>query len=504
MSMWNDPPSLHASIRTLNKNLGVVRSIAQISAASVNVNQSAFGLGSKGSTTGPFMGMQAWNRAVHNVTQDGAGLYHIVLMSSNVTIDNSLTSTVQINYIDGTTNDGQVIRVRAQKGKTLQLVIATDLSGNHGNLYLDASITLNENEFVDLTWYSDLGLNSQGMWGQAKTSTGSGGGFVNPAIVDLNMNTHNITSVNTLSFSQSGGDGHVRSVSYASTGLVYYVDQVTGTSLDHRIMIGSATIAIFSPSEINFFKTFNLNAFEIANVNNITFSTTASNTISIQTNGIGTEMDFLLAGHNTLTLTTDQVTTSVAQVESPGYAKISTVSKKINITNYQIGLVGCDAYDTNNNQVTFGGIAVTSISNVAGAYYGRLQLFAAVNGSYVEMAHADNLGWNFDGNTMSNFSYPVQIVSGASYTIQSTDRYIIFEDLSFSRNVTLPVAMNSKGFRYTIFHNSTGGTHVNIVPQFSDFINGVNAATTLFNRFDFITVFSDGQANWFIEASNFA
>lgn len=500
MSMWNEPPSIHKSIRTLNRNIGVIRNLAQYTKAAVNVSQQAFGIGAKSVATGPFMGMQAWNKAVHTVTKDSGNRYHIALMTSNVLVDDISTNSVTLHFIDGTVNDGQIVRLRAQKGKTLLVKAATTLDGTTGNIYLDSDITLHENEFLDLTYYNDLGTNSQGMYGQEKGGSG-GSGFVNPAIVDLNMNNFNVLNAGEITFANSSIDSAVRSISFTSNGIRYYTDATAGAvNLQHTFWIGLNEMLSISATEIDIFQTTNLEGHEIANVQQMTFSTTASNLIKISTNGVGTEIDMYLAGFNSVSISTNQTSTGIMQMFSKGIASYKTVSTKVSITNFQIGEIRFDAFNTSSNEVSFAGVSAVCLGNNAGIESGRLQLNAVIGGVFTEMAHADQLGWNFDGHKLENFAYNLVQVSGASYTAQLTDRYIMFTDTTFPRNVTLPVAAFSTGFRFTIMHNSTsGGTHVNVITQLGDTINGLSSVS-LFNRYDYVTVFSDGN-NWMVEAS---
>src|SRR6185437_6806894 len=268
--------------------------IANFAGIGQNVDSSAFGSGAKSYNNGTLMGVTSLNPFTNTVTLS-SGFYHVDLMSTNFLVDDPSTGTVTLHYIDGRFSKGQIVRIRPVKGKTLTLKKASDLTGTKGNLYLDADVTLAENEFLDLTLSDDFGISGVGMYVVSKGGRSSSG-FTNPATSDLDMNKFNILNVPSISFKNTNFDNAQRTINFITTGLQYYTDNSSGpTQLQHSFWIGLNNIMNIRAGEVDIFKTLNMENQFITNVNNIQFASTGG-LIEISTSNDGQVINYTVNG----------------------------------------------------------------------------------------------------------------------------------------------------------------------------------------------------------------
>lgn len=437
--MSYNPPSNENDLRKLNKSLGVVRNIARFTNYSTNVNTTPYGIGSTSVSKTMSFSLAFQNPAVCVLT-NSSGVYHLSLQTSNTIVDGT-GSSLSINYLDGTLNNGQYVMLRPQKGKTLTLVAASDLSGNHGNLYLNSNITLTENEYVELTYYKDLGTGTSGMY---ITSIGSGGSEANTALSNL----INPTAINQDLIFGTGLSTTAKNIDNVDT--IYFKDSTTGGSPPH-----------------------------------------ISTSSFIQPSGDSTEVDIYLIGYQAFALSAISNQAILQIYGKAGTATIKPTSLEVNPEGTIVGGISFDGFNSSTVEKTYASVNGHCVAYTAGTELGKLTFNILNNGVFNEVGYVDNSGWNFDQNFIQNFSYPVKyITNNNSYTVQPTDVIISYIGTTGTANVTLPLSTSFGGRTLYLIDNGTGGI-VNFNTQAGDFINGFTTLTAN-TRYEKYIIMSDG------------
>lgn len=252
--MAYEPPSEEQRNRRFRQSIGVIRNLARLTNVGVQNDPTGFGMGSQDLSQGAQHGVEAWDWQTHIYTTDGAARNHVIVQSSGIIVDGT-GSTINLHYIDQTLHNGNVVAIIPAKGKTLVLKKATSLDNTQGNLYLTADITLAENEFVILDFKNDLG-SAGGMYAVSKQGSGSAGFVTNPMTADLDAAQFSILNVKKITFKDSSIDALVRQIDVAAGSLEYIVSG----SLVHRFWVGLDDIMDIGSTEVDLFKSLNMNS----------------------------------------------------------------------------------------------------------------------------------------------------------------------------------------------------------------------------------------------------
>lgn len=453
-------PSQETRDADFRKQLGIIRNISLFQNAGINVDYSGQGLGSRDTPTSVARGTSALDPIIHTLTKDASNLYHATIQAGTIIVqDVTQVGNILLHYIDqagallsSTLNQGIKgvwALVKGIAGRVLTLVKAVDTSGTQGNFYLDANITLNENQQVIMQWHSDLG--TKGMWVVAgATPTISGSGFANQQLsnlvgptainADLNLVNHNIQQVRLLGFNSTGGlqnistsgDGKVFDFTLNNLSNIFRMsDTNQGGIFEALSGSGSAPASL---KVVNLFASLNQTLgtinFDGEVVTRASFVTLSGIISNLSSNGFG---KFLVS-----TLQGGPVLPSFSVDASNG--TVQCIGTKLTI------------YSTQNDPLPNGlPLTIDTLGSFAAYSNNGGHLFQNVGGgTFYFGAFKPNVfyqGIQMVTNARTNSSYTVDSTNGSG-----SDLIITMTDNTFTRNCTLPDANQFSG-RFLIIKN---------------------------------------------------
>lgn len=455
-------PSQETKDYELRKQINTLRNISLFQNSGINVDSSGVGIGSRDTPTSVARGTSTFDSVVHTLSKDVSNLYHATIQAGNIIIqDVTQGANILLHYIDQVGNSiyntitqgikGMWAFVKGIAGKVLTLVKATDLTGTKGNFYLDANISLNENQQVIMQWDATLG--SKGMWVVAGgTPSIAAGNFANQQLsnlvgptavnVDLNLGNHSINQLNTLNFNSTGTQ-----LFFSSSGNGQVLNLSVNGIFNVFTMSTTSQAAIFEVSTANgssapAFKTYN-GPSPVANqiLGTINFDGTVN-----AVRGSYVTLAAMVASNGT------SAKLAMKLIESPLSSPFTLFS-----------------IDGSSNTVECVGSKFTIDSTANDPIPNGLPLTIDTLGSFVSYANSGgHLFQNLAKTTLyfgafkpNVFYQGIQMVtkvnSGGSYTVDSafgagSDLIITMFDNSFTRNVTLPDANQYSG-RFLIIKN---------------------------------------------------
>lgn len=354
------PDSNLKKIKNLEKTVATIRDQLIFTPPTNDLSMVFGNLGQRNAAHGVLTGTEAIQPITHlltDVTDAGVstGVFdRINLLSSNVMIDRSGFSALTLKWIQKTANNGQrIAALTVKSGKTLDVV-----SG--GNIAVGATISMTDQTLLYLVWSDDISA-----YRVLSSSSGGGGSGANTSLSNLIATSINQSLVPNASAS---------------------------------LNLGSTTfywLAVFLDS--------------------IRFNGSGSAT-QIQTNGLGTVMNFRLDGFIHMNLSKSS-TTGVLEVASAQTSYYKTVSNLATPTaNQLVGQYAFDAFDSSITRKTFAHIdARTRV--VTGGGTGQLDFYVIVAGTDTRIITATDTGTTI----INNFTTSGLITTLGSGTINIGD-----------------------------------------------------------------------------------
>jgi hypothetical protein len=393
--MAYEQPSDEARSRKLRSELSVVRNIALFQNAGINTDVSGFGAGARDTPRAVDHGMQAWMPVKHTYTTDGASRNHITLQASAVIVTGA-GSVINLHYIDGTINDGQIISIRPDLGKTLVLKKATTLDNTTGNLNLDADLTINDHQIAILQFHSDQGT-AGGMYVLLVSSGGGGGSNLWSAItidVTKDMAQKGLTNLDFIAF---------------NTAITSYINGIAGTGINydvptgetHRLLINGVLQYEFNNTTLNM-----LNK-SLFNLNDILFNE-AGQFILSDANGLhhlvptGDVIDFLINGLPQMTINPNAINIKGIEFVASNrllFGNSGIAGIRVDVPSgetFQVQIGSVDKFRVNAGNIDLFGSSINNLNDILFAVSGQ-SILSDTSGIDFLVPTGDNFEWLING-----------------------------------------------------------------------------------------------------------
>ena len=278
--MSYDLPTGEEAIKELKRELEILRESVPVNTFFLGQEQGHTALGGLSDVGGKIGGITSYHPQIETLGEGtNIGTNDIQVSSTTIIVDGT-GNDLELQNIVGTQHDGQIVTLKPLEGKTLTLKTG-------GNIDVASDTEITDTQFTLLQYFKEADTDGKYL---VINSSGSGGGFANPATESLDMDGNMITDVSLVGVSESGGTNIGSLSGEIDSGVS--IGLLTFQSI--RLQDVTKEIATFTDEDrdgINFKADLHMNTYNIDDIDSIKFGTGTSSNDTVGNSEYGIEAD---------------------------------------------------------------------------------------------------------------------------------------------------------------------------------------------------------------------